>query len=244
MTIGPDTRKADALRVLVDDDVDGGITAAEVGTRMDPVPSDATMIMKRLYDDEYVARNGKGHRGDPYRYEPTPKGVRTVEEFDDDQPEDPTLEDAAKRDAVDHEGEYDEDEPSGLDVLFPDDDETHADPDVVDRLEDLKRTVDAFGERIAALEDVAGSNNVAREDIKHRLRQIEDRVDEYEDADRLVAFDKGEVVRLVDMVAQSDARSGRKRREMIATILGYSSEDPPSTLSKATSDDAETTDTD
>lgn len=229
MTLRPDTQKANALRVIAN--AGDPLTATQVANMMESDPADPTMTLKRLYDDEYVARDGDGGPGDAYKYTVTTKGdaaardlsVRASDDPSDDQPSEP---------------------PSGLDVLFPDDDKTHAAPDVADRLEDLKRTVDAFGERIDALEDVAGSNNVAREDIKHRLRQIEARVDEYEDADRLVALSGEDVVRLVDMVAQSDARSGRKRRDMVAKILGYPTEDRPSSLTKATSDDAETTDTD
>lgn len=222
------TYKNDATKELHEAD-DTPLTAAQVGKRMPAAPSDPTTVMKGLYDDGYVDRVGEGKRGDPYRYELTAKGEAAANDLlngDDDPPEDAGLGALFDSEAPDDPDEDDVDDPNpgtNPDTKPP------RDP-VEERFADVERYVDGVEARLSEVEDAVGSNNVAREDIKHRLRQIEDR---FEDADRVVAFDTDkEFVECVLMVAQSDHGGASKKRAVISSLLGIEDRESKGLLSR------------
>jgi len=117
--VQPDTYKADALITLHDaDEGDLPMTSSEVGRRVVTRPSDQTAVMSNLYEENYVIRKGEGVRGDPYRYELTPKGQAAATDLSDD-------------------GDNGD---AGIDALFGDEDPEATD-DLADRIRGLEQVV-------------------------------------------------------------------------------------------------------
>lgn len=219
------TYKEDAIVVLYE--ADEPLTSREVGRRMANIPTDTSTVLKRLHDEDFADREGEGKRGDPYRHTLTGKGEAAAKDLTDD-------------------GDNGD---AGLAALgFGDepDEDTEVEPDVADHLIDAK--VDGVEDRVSSLEDVVGQANVEREDVKHRLRELEAAVD---GADHVVAFDDKEFVETILMVAQSEYGGVTKKRHVLSTLLGVEDAEEKSLLSRAlsaaankTNDDATEDDTD
>lgn len=216
------TYKEDATVALYEAD-DTPLTANEVGKRMPASPTDTSTVMKGLYDDGFVDREGSGNPGDPYRYELTGKGEAAARDLANG---DEVPEDAGLNALFDDEPVDDDDE----------DDEPPRDP-TEERIADVERYVDGVESRLSSVEDAVGSNNVAREDVKHRLRELEDAVD---GGDHVVTFDDKEFVETVLMVAQSDYGGSTKKRHVISTLLGVEDAEEKGLLSRALSAAAKT----
>lgn len=105
MTLTPNTHKANALIAVYE--ADKPVSAKEVRRRMETPPTDASVTLKRLFDDQYLYRQGDGVSGDPYKYVITPRGESAVADL---------------RDGFDH--REDDDKPTGLDALFEADGDT------------------------------------------------------------------------------------------------------------------------
>lgn len=222
-----DTYKGDAL--LVVDDADDPIPGKEVSARMKPSPTDISMTLKRLYDDDYVGREGEGVSGDPYRYTTTGKGEAAAKDLrtDEDEPENAGLS------AL---GFGDDEKPSnaGVDTTARDDaaEALRRTDEVAEQIADAERYVDGVEERLSSVEDAVGSNNVALEDFKSRLEDVEDAVG---GADHVVAFDDKEFVETVLMVAQSNYGGSAKKRHALSTLLGVEDAEQKGLLSRALS---------
>jgi len=151
-----DTKRYQILAVV--EATDELLDASEIADRVDRKQRTVSAALSSLTDDGYLDRQGEGGRNDPYRYALSGKGEAVVRSNGDEP-----------------------DGPSGLECLFDsagdedaaqeaenarDEEDDAADPERVEELE----------ERLRAVEDAVGSNNVAREDLNARLEQVEHRI--------------------------------------------------------------------
>jgi DNA-binding MarR family transcriptional regulator len=173
-----DTKQYQILEVV--ETADEPLDASEIADRVDRKTNTVSAALSSLNDDGYLNRQGEGVSNNPYRYTLSGKGEAVVRSNGDEP-----------------------DGPSGLECLF---DSAGDDEDAAQEAEDTRDEeddaadplrVEALEERLRAVEDAVGSNNVAREDLNYRLGQVERRVN--------ATGDGGGEASLCMPVADSDA---------------------------------------
>ena len=218
----PDSYKADALRVVFD--ADEPLTSREVGRRMVASPADTSTVMKDLYDDGYVDREGEGKRGDAYRYTTTSKG------------------DAAANDLRNGD---EEPENAGISALF-DDGPTEAVGE--ERVADVERYVDGVDDRLQDVEKAIGDLQDAvgatvpkhiREDVDAvygRLNGIEKSIEGLSTAESAGLSDEDRV-EAAYYIANSERGGARTKKRLIGSLMGVDVDEERRSLAKQSDED-------